>query len=83
MRRILDVKYEKAELNEVMTKKCQKHLTTTEHNILIQLLKKIEDMFDGTLGTRNTTLVELQLKDDAKHVCSRPYPVTKVHKTMC
>ena len=82
MRRILDVKYEKAELNEVMTKKCQKHLTTTEHNILIQLLKKIEDMFDGTLVTRNTTLVELQLKDDAKHVCSRPCPVTKVHKTM-
>ena len=82
MRRILDAKYEKAELNEVMTKKCQKHLTTTEHNILIQLLKKIEDMFDGTLGTRNTTLVELQLKDDANHVCLRPYPVTKVHKTM-
>ena len=29
MRRILDVKYEKAELNEVMTKQYQKHLTAT------------------------------------------------------
>ena len=39
MRRILDVKHKKADLNEFMTKQCQKHLTTTERNIRLQLLK--------------------------------------------
>ena len=38
MRRILDVKYKKADLNEVMTKQCQKHLTTKEFHRLLQIL---------------------------------------------
>ena len=79
MRRILDVKYKKADLNEVMNKQCQKHLTATEHHALLQLLNKFEDLFDGTLGTWNTTPVYLELKDDVKPVCSQPYPVPKVH----
>ena len=41
-----------------------------------------EDMFDSTLGMRNTTPVDLELKDDAKPVCSRTYIVPKVHNTM-
>ena len=45
-------------------------------------MKKSEDLFDGTLGTWNTTPVELELKDNAKPMCSRPYPVPKLHKTM-
>ena len=56
MRIILDVKYKKADINEVMTKQCQNHLNATEHHRLLQLLKKFEDLFDGTLGTWNTTL---------------------------
>ena len=32
---ILDMKYERADLNEVMTKQCQKHVTTIEHDILL------------------------------------------------
>ena len=39
-------------------------------------------MFDGTLGTWNTTLVYLELKYDANHVCSQYYPVPIVHKSM-
>ena len=39
-------------------------------------------MFDGTLGMWKTTPVDLELKDDAKPVWSRPYPVPKVQKTM-
>ena len=82
MCRILYVKYKKADLNEVMNKQCQKHLTATERRALLQLLNKFEDLFDGTLGTRNTTMVDLELKDDVKLLCSRPYPVPKVHKTI-
>ena len=36
---ILDAKYEKADLNKVITKKCQ-HLTSTERHILLHLLNK-------------------------------------------
>ena len=31
-------------------------------------LKKIEDLFDGNLGTWNTAPVEMELKDDVKPV---------------
>ena len=80
MPRILDAKYENADLNEVMTKKCQKHITATQRHALLQVLKKFEDLFDGTLGTWNTAPVELELNDDAKPVCSRPYAVPKLHE---
>ena len=39
-------------------------------------------MFDGMLDIWNTTPVELELKDDAKPMLSRNYPVRKVQKTM-
>ena len=68
MRRILDAKYEKAYLNEVMTKTFQKLLTATERHRLLQLLKKLEYLFNVTLVTWNNTPVYLELKDDAKPV---------------
>ena len=82
IRRTLDVKYKKFDLNGVMTKQCQKNLTDTEHHAILQLLKKFDDIFDCTLDTWNSTPVDLELKDNAKPVCLRPYPVPKVHKTM-
>ena len=33
------------------------------------MISKFEDMFDGALGTWNTTPVYLELKDDRKTVC--------------
>ena len=39
-------------------------------------------MFDSTLGTWSNTTVDLELKDNAKPVCSRPYPVPRVHEAM-
>ena len=55
MRRILYAKYKKTDLNAVTTKKCHKHLTAMERHALLQILMKFEDLFDGTLGTWNTT----------------------------
>ena len=69
MRRIIDTKYKKADLNKVMTEQCQ-HLTDIEHHRLLHILNKFEDLFDGMLGTCKTTLVDLELKDNAKPVCS-------------
>ena len=39
-------------------------------------------MFDETLVTRKTDLVDFKLKADSKPICLRPYPVPKLHKEM-
>ena len=62
-----------------MEAQCQ-HLTMTQCNDLLKLLQKSEELFDGTLGTWETDPVEFELKEDAKPICSRPYPVPKVHE---
>ena len=64
-----------------MTKRFQ-HLNTEERDRLIILFRKYEDLFDGTLGTWNTTPVYLELREDVKPVCLQPYPVLRVHKSM-
>ena len=64
-----------------MTEQCQ-HLTTTECYRLLHILNKFEDLFNGMLCMWNTTPVDLELKDKAKPVCSRPYTVPRVHKAM-
>ena len=50
LRVILDAKYEKVDLHKVMETQCQ-HLTMTQYNESLQLLKIFEEFFDGTLGT--------------------------------
>ena len=39
-------------------------------------------MFNFTLDMWNTTVVDLELEDDAKPVCSRPYPAPRLHVEM-
>ena len=81
MRRILDAKYEKADLNKATAEQCQ-HLTSTESHRLLHRVNKFEDLFDCKLGTWKTTPVDLEVKDKAKTVCSWPFPVPKVHEVM-
>ena len=81
MRRILDAKEEKGDLNEVITEQCR-HLNTEERNKLLNLLRKYEEIFDSALGTWNTTPVDLDLRDNVKPVCWHPYPVPRVHEAM-
>ena len=45
---ILDEKHKKADLHKVTETQCQ-YLTITQHNVLLKLLQKPEDLFDGTL----------------------------------
>ena len=56
------------------------YLKITQRNELIKLLQIFEELFDGTCITRKTDPVNLGLKEDAKPICSRPYPVPKVHQ---
>ena len=81
MRIILEAKYKKADLKKVMIEQCQ-HSSLSERANLRNILKKFEYLFDGNLGTWNTALVYLEIKDDAKSVCLRTYPVPRVHKAM-
>ena len=48
--KILDAKYEKAELNKFMNKKFQ-HQSEDQKNYLPRLLQKFEDFFNEALGT--------------------------------
>ncbi len=55
---ILDAKYNKADLQSIVDN-C-KHLSAKHHIKLLQLLKKYESLFDGTLGDWKTKLVFFQ-----------------------
>jgi hypothetical protein len=47
--RILDAKYEKANLRAITKEECLNHLSATEENKLLKLLQEFEELFDGTL----------------------------------
>ena len=81
MSRILGDKYKSSELNKVMEEHCQ-HLYTKYQERPLKLLRKLGSFFDGTLSMWKTNMVDLELKEDAKRVCSQPYPVSRVHKMM-
>ena len=54
--------------------------TEIQCNELLKLLQKTEELLDGTLGTWKTDPVDFELKEYANPICSRTYPVLKVHK---
>ena len=81
MRRILDAKYKKADLNKVMIEQWQ-HLIPRKQKSLLNILKTFEDLFDGSLGMWNNAPVDFESKDDVNPVCSRPYPLPMVHKSI-
>ena len=43
---------------------------------------KFDILFNGTLGTRKTPHVNLDLKYDATPMCLRPHSESRVHKVM-
>ncbi len=77
--KILDAKYEKADLNAVEADNC-KHLSVPVREKLLKLLTKFKDLFDGTLGNYYTEPVSLKLKEGAKPYHGKPFPTPKAHK---
>ena len=77
--KILDAKYEKADLQAVIKNNCT-HLTLEDQRILLDLLKEFEELFDGTLGDWNTKPVSFELKEGAKPYQGRAFPIPQVHK---
>jgi hypothetical protein len=77
--RILDAKYKKADLQAIVRDNC-KHLSADQQKKLLQLLKKYESLFDGTLGDWKTKPVSFQLREGVSPYHGRAFPVPKIHK---
>jgi hypothetical protein len=78
---ILDAKYQKADLHSIVRDNC-KHLSANQKKKLLQLLKKYESLFDGTLGERKTKPVSFQLKEGVSPYHGQAFPVPKSTKNL-
>jgi hypothetical protein len=57
-----------------------KHLSADKQKKLLQLLKKYESLFDGTLGDWKTKPVSFQIKKGVSPYHGQAFPVPKIHK---
>ncbi len=48
--------------------------------MLLALLLKFEELFDGMLGDWKLPTVSFELKEGAKPYHGRPYPISNIHK---
>ncbi len=71
---ILDAKYEKADLQSIVSTNCT-HLSLQDQNLLLELLTEFGELFDGTLDDWNTENMSLELKEGAKQYHGKAYPV--------
>jgi hypothetical protein len=78
IKRILDAKYEPANLDE-LTAKCT-HLTPEQQEDLNFLLKKYESLFDGSLGTWKGENYDIELRSDATPYHARAFPIPRIHE---
>jgi hypothetical protein len=76
---ILDAKYDKADLPSIVKNYCA-HLSMPHLNLLLPLLLKYEEFFDGMLRDWKLLPVSIELKEGAKPYHGRPYPILKIHK---
>ncbi len=75
----MDAKYDKADLPSIV-KNNYAHLSTPHCNLLLALLLKFKELFDGTLRDWKLVPVSVELKEGAKLYHGRPYPIPKIHK---
>jgi len=76
--KILDAKYDKANLDEVV--ETTKHLTNVEKKTLLDMLRRHEELFDGTLGEWKGKPYHIQLKEGAEPYHARPFSVPKAYE---
>jgi hypothetical protein len=76
--RILDAKYENANLPDIGENE-RSHHNPTEKLKLLELITEFEDLFDGTLGEWKTEPVSLELKEGSIPYHGRAYPIPQKH----
>ena len=77
LKKILDAKYEAADLEQVCSN--QEELNTDQQQQLLRLLRKHEQLFDGTLGTWTGSKVKLELLEGATPYHARAFPIPRCH----
>lgn len=77
--RILDAKYDAADLPTIVEENCS-HLTARQKGTLLKLLQRHEGMFQGKLGKWVGEEVHFELQEGARPWQGRPYPVPRVHR---
>ena len=78
IKKILDAKYEKANLKEMTNK--SKYSNKYEQLIIYRLFKKHENRFDGTKGNYTGTEYEFELLLEAQPYHAKPFPIPKIHE---
>ena len=78
MVKILDAKYEKADIQATVKDNCT-HLSPKHQRLLLEVLKKFEPLFDGTLGDLKPKPVSLQVRPDSTPYHGRAFPVPKIN----
>jgi hypothetical protein len=81
MVKILDAKYEKADLAAIIRGNCS-HLTASDREKLLSVLLKFEPLFNGTLGNWKLPPVSFELKEGMKPYHDRHYPIPHKHKAL-
>ncbi len=80
--KILDAKYEKADLPAIIKENCS-HLTASNREKLLSVLLKFKLLLDGTLGDWKLPPVSsFELKEGMKPYHDRPYPIPHKHKAI-
>ena len=78
VKRILDAKYEKADLTQLVKK--MTYLSKEEQDSLLDLLLQNENLFNGTLGHWYDFAYNIELKEGAMPYHAKPYPVPRIHE---
>ncbi len=76
--KILDAKYSPCDINAYVAE--QTHLSDTEKHMLLNLMKKYEELFDGTLGEWKGEPYHIELHEGVKPYHDRPYQVPKAYE---
>ena len=78
IKKILDVNYEKANLKKIVNN--LKYLKNDKQSLILKLLRKHEEMFDGTLDNCTGTEHKIELLEGAKPYHAKPFPISKIHE---
>ena len=75
--KILDAKYEKVEISDVIAQ--QHHLSQHQKNLLQNVLKNYSTFFDGGLGKYKQSKVHIGLDPTVPPKLLKPYPIPTIH----
>ena len=78
IKKILDANYQKANLPKIV--KDLIYLNAIKQNKLLKLLRKYEQMFDGTLGNYTGSKYKIELKENIAPYHAKPFPIPKIHE---